>query len=295
MRKAIGLVLGGVLSVSISGPLVKLALSAGATPMTIAFLRMGTASLVMCIPAWRSGALPRMLRASWRQKGLAVLAAAFLALHYAAWMTSLQRTGTFASVALVCSQPLFVAFFSALLLREPLERRAMPGAVIAMGGAVGIGLLSITGQGGDLLGDLLALSGAVTMAAHWICGRVARRDIPAMGYLVFLYGCSALMLGAALPLAGGFVAPADALPPIGLLIALCTLAGHAVFTYALGYVSADVVAFALLGEPIGAAVWALLLFGERVSWRMALCGGLVILGIALYLLGVRRAQRLAQN
>jgi drug/metabolite transporter (DMT)-like permease len=89
----------------------------------------------------------------------------------------------------------------------------------------------------------------------------------------------------------GFSAPAGSLLPIGLLVAVCTLGGHALFTYALGFVSADVVSFALLGEPIGAAIWALLLFDEGMSWQMALGGGLVVAGIALYLAGLRRGNK----
>ncbi len=288
-KKATWLVLLGVLGVSISGPMVKMALNAGATPITIALLRMAVTAAILGIPAWRGSDLKAMLRAPWRWKGLAVLASAFLALHYAAWMTSLQKTGTFASVALVCTQPLFVALFSGVALHEPIARRAIPGAAVAVIGAVGIGLLSIAGRGGDVWGDLLALSGAITMAGHWLCGRAVRKHVPAMGYMVFVYVCTAVFLAAMMPAMGGFIAPTGALLPIGLLIAVCTLGGHALFTYALGFVSADVVSFALLGEPIGAAIWALLLFGEQVSWQMALGGGLVVVGLALYLWGTMRA------
>ena len=47
------------------------------------------------------------------------------------WITSLTGTSTFASVALVCTQPLFVAFFSYVLFRERTPRRALPGALLA--------------------------------------------------------------------------------------------------------------------------------------------------------------------
>jgi drug/metabolite transporter (DMT)-like permease len=115
-----------------------------------------------------------------------------------------------------------------------------------------------------------------------------------MGYTVFMYGCTALFLAAMLPLMGGFAAPAGALPSIGALVVICTLGGHALFTYALGFVRADVISFALLGEPIGAAIWALLLFNESVSWQMALGGGLAVAGLALYLRGTMRARENSQ-
>lgn len=281
--KRMGLVLLGVLSVSFSGPLVKAALLAGATPVTVAFLRMVISCALLLPFAWRSGALKVVLTAPAREIRLMVLAGLFLALHYAAWMTSLARTSTFASVALVCTQPLFVAVLSGVVLHEPVPRRALPGAIIAILGAVTIGLLSMTGEDGDPIGDLLALAGAALMAGHWLCGRVARRNAPALGYITCVYGVCAVFLLILMPFTGGFVAPAASLPPILLLAVGCTLGGHALFTVALGSVSADVISFALLGEPVGAALWAWLFFGESMTWPMILGGALVLLGLALYL------------
>ena len=45
-----------------------------------------------------------------------------LALHYTCWMTSLSFASTFVSTALVCTQPLFVAALSGVLLHEPIKR-----------------------------------------------------------------------------------------------------------------------------------------------------------------------------
>ena len=290
-RRAVLLVLLGVIGVSCSGPLVKLALEAGANPVTIACLRMALSSLAISLPAARRGELAQVCRGPRRVFGLATLAAFLLALHYVAWMTSLRTTSTFSSVALVSTQPLFVALFSGLVLKEPTPRAALPGATLAVLAAIGIGLFSVSGEGASIVGDLLALSAAVTMAGHWLCGRAARRTVPALGYMVLVYGLTALMLAAMMPMLGGFCAPWASLPYIGLLIAMCTLGGHALFTYALGFVNADVVSFALLGEPVGAGLLALLFFGERVSLAMAVCGCLVVVGLAAYLRGVQRAAR----
>ena len=78
---------------------------------------------------------------------------------------------------------------------------------------------------------------------------------------------------------------ATSLGGILVLALCCTLGGHALMTYLLGYVSADVVSFALLAEPIGAAVWALLLFGEKVSLPLLIGGATVIVGLAMYTWG----------
>ena len=68
----------------------------------------------------------------------------------------------------------------------------------------------------------------------------------------------------------------------GLVIG-STLLGHAVFAYALSGVSANVISFALLGEPVGAMIFSMIFFGEVPTWPVALGGLLTLVGLALYL------------
>lgn len=285
------LVFLAVAGVSISGPMVKWSLACGASPVTIAFGRMLISAALLLIPAVRSGELAAVLRAPRRQLLLSCAAGLLLALHYTAWMTSMSFASTFVSTALVCTQPLFVAALSGILLHEPIVRESIPGAVVAVLGAAAIGLLSMSGEHGSLLGDALALLGAVFMAGHWLCGRAARRNLPAVGYMTFVYMVTAVCLLVISPLTGGFRATVSSMGGILVLALVCTLGGHALMTYLLGFVSADVVSFALLGEPIGAAIWALLLFGEQVTPPLLIGGAAVIAGLAMYTAGQMRAGR----
>ena len=279
------LVFLAVTGVSISGPMVKWSLACGASPVMIAFGRMLITAAVLLVPALKSGELQRVLRAPQKQRILACAAGALLALHYTAWMTSMSFASTFVATALVCTQPLFVAALSGILLHEPIRRACIPGAAVAIFGAAMIALLSMGGEHGSLLGDVLALLGAMFMAGHWLCGRAARRDLPALGYMAFVYMATALCLLAISPFLGGFKVTLSSMGGVLVLAFVCTLGGHALMTYLLGYVSADVVSFALLAEPIGAAVWALLLFGEKVSMPLVIGGAIVIFGLALYSIG----------
>ena len=139
------LVLLGVVMVSYSGPLVKGGLLAGANPVTVATLRMLFSFLLLTpVMLWRRGgqaapilSVKKMTRRQWLWSLAASLC---LALHYLTWMTSLDSTSTFASVALVCTQPLFVAALSGVVLHEHMPRRAVPGAVVALVGAILIGM-----------------------------------------------------------------------------------------------------------------------------------------------------------
>ena len=285
------LVFLAVVGVSVSGPMVKWSLACGASPVMVAFGRMLLSALLLLFPAIKSGELVAVLRAPRRQLGLACAAALLLALHYTAWMTSMSFSSTFVATALVCTQPLFVAALSGILLHEPIKREAIPGAIVAIIGAAAIGLLSMGGEQGSLLGDALALVGAIFIAGHWLCGRAARKNLPAIGYMTFVYCVTALCLLVISPFTGGFQVTLSSLGGIVVLAVVCTLGGHALMTYLLGFVSADVVSFALLGEPIGAAVWALLLFGEQVTLPLLIGGLTVIVGLAMYTWGEMQAAK----
>lgn len=292
MNPSFLLVLLGVVMVSYSGPLVKLGLAQGANPVTIALMRMAISALLLLplLFVRRKGqaevpvrSLLRMTRKQWLWS---VAASVCLALHYLTWMTSLNETSTFASVALVCTQPLFVAALSGLVLKERMPRAAVPGAAVAVLGAL---LIAANGLGsshaGDLSGALLALLGAVMMAGHWLCNRYARRTVEALPFMVLLYGQTALLLALTLPFMGGFRLTGSSLLCVTGLAVGCTLLGHSVFTLALGKVSATVVSFALLGEPVGAMIWGILFLND-VPDPPVIAGGLVIVaGLALYLMG----------
>lgn len=291
MKNKALLVALAVIGVSVSGPMVRWSLECGASPVMIAFGRMVISAAVLLFPAIKSGELQRVLHAPKRQLLLTAAAGLLLALHYASWMTSMSYASTFVATALVCTQPLFVAALSGLLLHEPIKKEAIPGAAVAVIGAVSIGLLSMNGEHGSLVGDLLALVGAAFMAGHWLCGRAARRDLPAIGYMTLVYIITALCLLVMAPFTGGFAVTLPSMGGILVLALVCTLGGHALMTYLLGFVSADVVSFALLAEPIGAAVWALVLFGEKVTLPLLIGGITVIIGLAMYTYGEMKAER----
>jgi len=292
------LVIFAVCMVSYSGPMVKGALNAGANPASVAFLRMLSAG-VLILPLDFSKAHKKSVpfRFTKRETLLTALAAVFLALHYLTWITSLTGTSTFASVALVCTQPLFVSLFSFLLFKEKTPRAALPGAGLALAGALTIALAGMAGSsvqaaaGEELRSNLLALAGAVLMAGHWLTNREIRRTVAAELYTPVLYFATAAILALSLPAAGGFVMPAAALPWMAGLVIGSTLLGHAVFTYALEGVSANVVSFALLGEPVGAMIFSMLFFGEIPAPLVALGGLFTLAGLALYLLKSGPAQK----
>ena len=302
-HSALFLVIFAVSMVSYSGPMVKGALQAGATPLSVALVRMFSAGLLLLPFDIRLCLKKRISFALNRSQFLWTLLASFLlAAHYLSWMTSLGGASTFASVSLVCTQPLFVAGFSYLLFRETLPRRAIPGAVLALLGALVIALAGLIIQPSasattqeSFWASILALTGAVVMAAHWLVARHIRQHLAAEVYTPVLYLFTGLILTLALPFLGGFHMPAKALPYMAGLILGSTLLGHALFTVAISRVSPSVISFALLGEPIGAMLFAVLLFHEIPSPWVLAGGGITLLGLCLYLQATASIQSQSKN
>ncbi|RPH74179.1 hypothetical protein EHM76_03990, partial [bacterium] len=211
--------------------------------------------------------------------GLAVISGAFLALHFATWISSLEYTSVDSSVVLVTTTPLWVALFSPLFLKERLSRYAVIGMVVALVGGILIGLSDACSWSGNglfcpdlagfwsdnaFLGDFLALSGAWMAAGYLIAGRRLRSNMSLVTYTFIVYGAAGVIL---LLMAGFSRQALTGYPPMTyvwflMLALLPQLAGHTTFNWALKHVPAGYVSVFLLGEPIGSTILAFLFLGE---------------------------------
>nr|HRC76152.1 DMT family transporter [Kouleothrix sp.] len=226
---------------------------------------------------------------------LGVGAGACLAAHFFAWITSLEYTSVASSAALVTTSPLWLGL-AAWLMRERLARLTWLGIVCTMAGSIVIGLSDGSGGNGRnaLLGDALALLGAVAVAAYFLVGRAIQRRLSTLAYVALVYTSAALVAtglallasgGNATAVFGGF-APAAYL--LGLALGLGPqLLGHTALNWSLRHLSPTFVAIATLGEPIGSALLALLFFGQWFK-PLQLAGFLVLLvGILIAARGER--------
>ncbi len=233
-----------------------------------------------------------------RELLLALASGLFLALHFATWITSLEYTTVSSSVVLVSTVPIWVALFSPIFLKEALTRFALIGMLLALFGGVVITLSetciwsgarlicpSIAGflQGRGLLGDLLALTGAVMAAAYVMIGRRLRSAMSLVGYIFLVYGMAAIVLLTVNLLVGNSFRgyPAQAYFWMVMLALVPQLLGHTIFNWALGYLSAGFVSIALLGEPIGSTILAFFILNEAPS-AVQLFGAILIL-IGIYI------------
>ncbi|WP_097009185.1 DMT family transporter [Natronoarchaeum philippinense] len=222
-----------------------------------------------------------------RDAGAAVVAGVALALHFASWFESLSWTSVAASTTLVQTQPVFVAVGAALVLGEYVDRRVVLGIGVALCGAVVMSLAdpeaSVAVAGEARIGNALAVVGAAAGAAYFLAGRSIRQRVTVFPYVTVVYAaCAATLL--VVVLARG--QPLFAYPPREWLLFLGLavgpgLFGHTVVNWALEHVRSTVASVALLGEPVGATLLALLLLSEVPTTVTLAGGGVVIAGIYL--------------
>jgi len=216
-----------------------------------------------------------------------------LSLHFSTWFQSLEMTSISASVVLVDSSPIFVAILSTLFLGESLRRRSWIGILVAVTGAIFLAWVDYGLDLGALTGDLLALSGAVFLAIYFIGGRRYAKGVPITVYTSIVYLAAAITtLG--LCILGGYSVLVFEPSEVLLFLALAvfpTVLGHSVNNYLLTKVPAYVVSSAVLGEPIGATILAVVFLNRIPSPAVLIGFTIILLGVAAVLTDVASNSR----
>jgi drug/metabolite transporter (DMT)-like permease len=275
-RRHVLLVAVGVVAISVASVLVRLADEADAPALAIAFYRCGMAAAILVpLGLLRHGDEYRALtRRQWR---LAVLSGLALAAHFGTWIPSITLTTIAASAVLVQTTPIWVALLGRFFGERP-TRRGLLGVAVALAGTV-----VISGGGFDagtraLIGDALALAGAIFGAIYVIFGRNLRQAVSLVTYTGIVYGTAALALGSVMLVSG--TPFAGYRPEAWALFVLMTVGpqflGHTVFNYLLAHMRAVAVSVALLAEPVGATILAFFVLAE-VPAPLVLVGGVLVL------------------
>lgn len=277
---------GGILVVSTAAILIRVAQAEGAPSLAIAALRLTIASAILVPFAWvraRSDAQQLSARDLW----ITLVSGACLALHFAAWITSLEFTSVASSTALVTTNPIWVGIGSVLLLRERVSRGMMAGISVAVFGTLVLLFSDVRAAEGagehTLLGNVLALIGALSASAYLLIGRWLRHRLDLTTYVAMVYGAASVLLTAATLVKG------DALTGFTMTAYLCIaglaigpqLIGHTILNWSVRQMPATVVALSILGEPIGSSMLAIFLLGEAVAPVQGVAFLLILAGIYL--------------
>jgi drug/metabolite transporter (DMT)-like permease len=238
--------------------------------------------------AMRRGEIVAPLRL--QRDGLAlVIGGVFFAANIVGYAWAVHFTSVANASLLSNMTPIFVALGSFLVFRERVSR----SFVAALAAAI-LGVAVLTGdrlelRSDQLLGDALALSGALFYAGYLMVICRLRLRLSAATIMTWSAGIAALcQLAAAL-------AAREALLPVTLqgwaVILILSLVnygmGQGLITLAMARIGATFSSVAMLSLPVGATILAWVLLGEALSLNQGI-GGVVILA-SIY--AARRASR----
>lgn len=205
---------------------------------------------------------------------------------YMLWASSLTKTSIANSGLLHSVTPLFATLGAWIFLGQQFDRSFVIGVVIALAGAVGIGLDDISIDPSKLEGDGLALISALCWTVNLL---IRERLMTQFRATILVFWCFALNTLFLLPIL--LVTGEQLLPDswsswlsaifIGLGLAL----GMILVTYSLKWLSSGLVSTILLLNPTLTAILAWGIFSETLSPLNFLGFALILLGIYLAISG----------
>lgn len=271
----------------------------GAPPLAVAAWRLLIAAAVLGVIAAvaprqrlapldsaRGGSIPH------HDNWIFIAAGFALAVHFSSWIWSLDYTSVAVSTLLVATSPIWTVIYDSAMHKRHVSLVAWLAFLVGA-----LGLFVVVRQahhdtvappipGHELLGDGLAIVGAIAIGAYFILVREVREDYGTRAIVTRTYSWAALVLLI------GSVAAHQLPPPLsdgkawGGIIAMALISqllGHTAMNASLRWFSPSAVAMTTLLEPIVAAVLALFIFGETVT-PLAIGGGvLVLLAIGAFL------------
>lgn len=267
-----------VLAISTSGPVIA---ACTAPALAIAFWRtaLGSALTGGWLLVGDRGALRVAAPAQWR---LMALAGVLLGAHFATWVPSLRFTTVASSTALVATQPVWAALV-ARWRGVRIARSAWVGIGVSLGGVLVLTGVDVSLDPRALVGDGLALAGAVLAALYVTVGEQARQSVSTAAYTTVCYGVAAVSLIPLLvllrvPLAGW---SARDWGLIAVLTLGAQLLGHTLVNRVLATTSATVVSLAILFEMPGSTLIAAGWLGQRPPLAILPAVLLLLGGLAL--------------
>lgn len=279
-RIALPAVAVGVMAVSAAAIFIRLA---DAPAIAVAFWRSALGvGVLLPLAMVRRERVPRG-RPLW----IGLASGLALGAHFAFWISSLDYTSVSASVVLVTTQPVFVAIFAYLLFGEKTSPLSFAGILVAISGTAVIAQDGSIGSAA-LLGNALALIGAVMVAVYFLIGRSQRSGgVAVLPYVIVVYSSASVTLLV--------VALISGTPLLGYsgetwfwlwcLTLGPQIMGHTVFNWALRYVEASILAGTILAEPVVASFLAWVVLSEKPGTATVIGGAIILTGLYLLLWG----------
>jgi drug/metabolite transporter (DMT)-like permease len=209
------------------------------------------------------------------------LAGLAFALDLSAWHFSIRLTSVTNATLLANCAVLLVPLLSWVFLRRTVRPSTIGCGMLAFLGIALLSSPSLRAGNNRIAGDALALITALFYAVYLIAIAIARERTAASSLALASSLVSSLALLVLVPLAGEKLFPPAAADWVWLLgLALISqVFGQTAIAHALGRIPPAQAAIGLLIQPVSAAVFAWVLFGESMSGLQLLGGALVLVSI----------------
>lgn len=282
-------IFAAIASISAAAILIRVALGESMPPILIAASRLFVASVILT-PITLTRYKSHILKLTRTELLLASISGLFLAIHFLAWVSSLQYTTVLVSVVIVTSGPVWVAILEVIFLRIRLSKLVILGLIIALAGGLYIGLggqseapSEVLEANTNTIGALLSWVGAVAVSVYMLIGRKLRTKLPVIPYIWLVYGIATLVmllviLVTSTPVLGFSIEGYLVLLAMGLVPQLI---GHSSLNYVLEYFPATFVSMFTQLEPIGSAILAVIFFSEYPPIEQIIGSAIIISGVLI--------------
>jgi len=251
-------------------------------PLALAFCRVLAAAIVLMT-------LERILVRSKlppiRDLGLfAFFALIGVALNQSLYLTGLRLTTATDAILLIATIPAFTLLIAVLTKHERLQGMKVAGLAVSFAG-VAVLVIGSGGGHGAIIGDVLVLVNSVSYSTYLVLSRptLQRYDALTLIAWVFVFGTIEMALVALPQLASTQWNALPAAAWLGFAYALVfgTVLTYGLNAWALRHATASRVASFVYLQPLVGVLGAAWLLGERLSWRVALAGVLILAGVAV--------------
>ncbi|MBA1272460.1 DMT family transporter [Stutzerimonas azotifigens] len=251
-------------------------------PLWVIFGRMLIGSVVFLL-AWRWRGQIRYQAGDW--KYLFGMAICEPCLYFVFEALALQRTSASQAGMVTAMLPLMVAIGASLFLRERITRLTLSGFLIAMAGAVWLGMAGEASEQAPepLLGNFLEFMAMVCATGYMLLVKKLTAR-----YSAFMLTAMQAFIGALffLPLALWSAPVPQAITPTGVLAlfylgVIVTAGAYGLSNYGLSRMPASKASGYINLIPVFTLLFAVLVLGETLTLTQMLAAGLVFLGVLL--------------
>lgn len=279
---------------SIGPIIIRMALGAGVSPVSVVALRLTFATLLLT-PIVLRRYTAQLRQISRRQLLLIALSGFWLALHFMGFTGALDNTSVLIATVIIATNPLWAAILEALFLRAKAHPLVWVGILFAIAGGVIIafgGSATGTNNPNPLLGGLLSLGGAIASATYMIIGRKAQTRLSLVPYIWLVYSFASITAVIISVLSGNSLTGYSLEGYFWVVVITFSLqiVTHGSINLALRYFSATYVSISLQASVIGNVLLASVFFDEVPKELQLVGAATIVIGVILASIGRGQAR-----